>query len=196
MHDQALLGPPGVERLIGLEVLVAVERFALLRLDERSVHVERRLRHRMLRPGCPQKLAVHPPQAGDAAARGRDERPSGLPPRLLARVVKPRKPPARRIRRGQRARPLPSPAPRLGPPLPPAPPVRLRRPHKPAQPGVRLQSVEIIETLTPGKVQQDQRRRHLPIAPALSATHRDMTRHRPIQSGRAPQLQGEAPQVR
>ena len=63
MHDQALLRPPGVERLIGLEVLVAVERFALLRLDERSVHVERRLRHRMLRPGHPQKLAVHPPQA-------------------------------------------------------------------------------------------------------------------------------------
>ena len=33
------------------------------------------------------------------------------------------------------------------------------------------------------------RRHHLPIAPALSATHRDVTRHRPIQSGRAPQLQ-------
>jgi len=72
------------------------------------------------RPGRPQKLAVHPPQARYAAARGRDERPSGLPPRLLAGVVEPRKPPARRIRRGQRARPLPSPAPRLGPPLPPA----------------------------------------------------------------------------
>jgi hypothetical protein len=62
MHDQALLRPPRVDRLMGLEVLVVESDFALLRLDERSVHVEYRLRHRMLRPGHPQKLAVHPPQ--------------------------------------------------------------------------------------------------------------------------------------
>src|SRR5271157_4441210 len=152
MHDQALLGPPAVERLIGLEVLVAVQRRPLVRLNQRGVHVERRLRRRMLRLNRLQKIAVHPPQARHALARRRDERPSGLPPRLLAGIVKPRKPPARRMRRGQRARPLPPPAPRLGPPLPPSAPVRVRRPHQPAQSAVRLQPVEIVETLAPGKV--------------------------------------------
>ncbi len=85
-----------------------------------------------------QKIAVHPPQARHAPARRQDERPSGFPPRLLAGIVKPRKPPARRMRRGQRARPLPPPAPRLGPPLPPSAPVRVRGPHQPAQTAVRL----------------------------------------------------------
>ena len=59
MHDQALLGPPGIERLIGLEVLVAVQRRPLVRLNERGVHVERRLRRRMLRLNRLQKIAVH-----------------------------------------------------------------------------------------------------------------------------------------
>src|SRR5208337_919026 len=45
----APLGPPGIERLIGLEVLVAVQRRPLVRLNQRGVHVERRLRRRMLR---------------------------------------------------------------------------------------------------------------------------------------------------
>src|SRR5208283_4172292 len=137
------------------------------RLNERGVHVERRLRRRMLRLNRLQKIAVHPPQARHALARRRDERPSGFPPRLLAGIEKPRKPPARRMRRGQRARPLPPPAPRLGAPLPPALPVSFRRSHQPAQTAVRLQPVEIVETLTPRKVQQEQRRHHLPIAPAL-----------------------------
>jgi hypothetical protein len=64
-----------------------------------------------------------------------------------------------------------------------------RRPHQPAQTAVRLQPVEIVETLTPGKVQQEQRRHHLPIAPALGAAHRDVPRHRLLQPGRPPQLQ-------
>src|SRR5271166_686605 len=155
MHDQALLRPPGVERLIGLEALVTVQRLTLVRLDQRGVHVERRLRRRALRLNRPQKLAVHPPQAGHARARRRDERPSGFPPRLLAGIVKSRKPSPRRMRRGQRARPLPPPPPRLGPPFRPAPPIGFRRSHQPTQTAVRLQPVEIVETIAPGKVQQD-----------------------------------------
>src|SRR5208337_646218 len=137
MHNQALLGPPAIERLIGLEVLVAVQRRPLVRLNERGVHVERRLRRRMLRLNRLQKIAVHPPQARHALVRRRDERPSGFPPRLLAGIVKPRKPPARRMRRGQRARPLPPhfAAPRRAAPAecararpPPAPAGTVRRP--------------------------------------------------------------------
>ena len=62
IEHRALLRPPAVQRLIRLELLVAKQRLALVRLDQRRVHVQRRRGRGLTLLQKVQQRLVHPPE--------------------------------------------------------------------------------------------------------------------------------------
>ena len=91
VQDRALLSPETVQRLIGLEPFVAVQRIPLVGLDQRGVHVQRRRRRGLVCLNAAEQRLIDLPQAAELLRHVRNDRGAGDRFRH-GRVVKPLQP--------------------------------------------------------------------------------------------------------
>jgi hypothetical protein len=170
-HD-ALFRPPAVQRLVGLEPLVAGQCFAFVGFDQRGV--QGRYRHLSVRLEKSEQRLVDLPQGADRLSHRRDDRAAGRARLTGCGVMKPGQPHRRGRRHGAPPR-------RASAALggrraaaayaqPRASPGQSRRPAPtaPNPPAAR-------------QVQHDQRHDHLKIEPALLPGDPDMLADRDIQ---------------
>ena len=182
MQHHALFRPPAVQRLVRLEPLVAVQRFALVGFDQRGVHVQGRHRHPPVRLEEPEQRLVDLPQAADWFGQRRDERRcraagAGRPRR---RGTGPASPPSPRAT-ARRAAGACASAPAAPGGRRAAANPRLDLAHHLDKAGVLLQPLQIFQTVAARQVQHDQRHDHLKIEPALLPGDPDMLPDRDIQ---------------
>jgi hypothetical protein len=182
VHNQALLGPPDVQWLVRLEVLVAVQRLLLEALHQRGIHVQRGDLHRHAALDCRHEVAVDLAKPTQMLVGPRDECLARLAPLLLARVMEP----LQVAKDGRRRRHRPGALLPLATidrtPFPPRQPGKLDPPHDPAEAVVRLQHAQVIDTVAASDVHADQRHDNLAVRPTLtSPTHRQVRTHRVAQ---------------
>ena len=168
IEHRALFRPPAVQRLIRLEPLVAEQRVALVRLDQRRVHVQRRRRRGLVLLHEAQQRLVHPPQAAQCLRHRRNERRSRHRLRRR-RIMEPLQPARQRRRRGHRPLALAPPALLQRPPFGARQQILLDRLQDRRKAAVALQPLEVFDAVAAGQVQENHRQNHLDVEPALAA---------------------------
>jgi hypothetical protein len=168
-HD-ALFGPPAVQRLVGLEPLVAGQCFAFVGFDQRGVHVQGRHRHLSVRLEKSEQRLVDLPQGADRLSHRRDDRAARRARLTGCGVMKPGQPHRRGRRHGAPPRPARPQRSAVGARQQPA----LNLAHHLDKAGVLLQPLQILQTVAARQVQHDQRHDHLEVEPALLPGDPDM----------------------
>ena len=188
IQHRALFRPPAVQRLIRLELLVAMERVALVRLDQRRVHVQRRRLRRLVFVQELQQRLVHPPKAAQRLRHRRNERFSRH--RLgRVRIVEPLQPARQRRRRGRRPFALAPPAALQRPPFGARQQILLDCAQDRRKAAVALQPLDVLHAIPAREVQQDHRQNHLDVEPALAAGRPHMPPDRRAQATRLDQIE-------
>jgi hypothetical protein len=154
-----------------------MEGLALVRLDQRRIHVQRRRGRRLMRLHELQQRLVHPPKAAQLLRHRRNE---GCPRDRLrrGRIMEPLQPARQRRRRGRRPLALAPPAALQRPPLGARQQLLLDCAQNRAEPVVALQPFDVFDAIPAGEVQEDRRHNHLDVEPALAPSRPHMAPNR------------------
>ena len=162
-------------------MLVAEQRVALVRFNQRRVHVQRRRRHGMVLLLELQQRLVHPPQAPQFRRHRWNERRPGH--RFGRRwIVEPLQPAKQRRRRGQRAPALAPPAALQRSPFGARQQFPLDRLQNCRKAAVVLKLFDVFDAIAARQVQENNRKHHLDVEPALDAGRTNMLPYRCIKA--------------
>ena len=188
IEHRALLRPPAVQRLIRLELLVAKQRLALVRLNQRRVHVQRRRGRGLTLLQKVQQRLVHPPETAQFLRHRRNER---HPRDRLGRgwIIEPFQPARQRRRRGRRPLALAPPAAFQRPPFGARKQILLDRPQDRRKAAVALQPFDVFHAVAAGQIQENHRQNHLDVEPALAAGRPNMPLDRPAEAAGLDQVE-------